>query len=356
MALDSAFWSGWPTTLLARPVQLGALLCLSLTLQPPVHAGEVLDAVKARGVLRCGVSEGIPGFSEQDAGGRWRGLDADFCRAVAAAVVGDPDRVQFVPLRASTRFPALQARRIDLLVRNTTWTLTREAMLKVQFPAVLFFDGQGFLVPAGSGITAAEQLQGATVCVEKGTTHERNLRDYFGARGLAVTPLVIDSAGEVAQAFFAGRCRAYTSDASQLAAMRLRAPEGPQAFTILPERISREPLAPAVWGGDPEWASVVRWVLYGLILAEEHGATRDTVDTVLAGGRTPLSRLTGAERDVLARALDLPPGWGLRAVKAVGNYGELYDRNVGAGSPLGIDRGLNRLWSQGGLMYAPPID
>jgi general L-amino acid transport system substrate-binding protein len=261
-----------------------------------------------------------------------------------------------VPLRASTRFPALQARRIDLLVRNTTWTLTREAVLKVQFPAVIFYDGQGFLVPTGSGITSPAELHGATVCVEKGTTHERNLKDYFGARGLAVTTLVVDSASEVAQAFFAGRCRAYTSDASQLAAMRLRAPGGPQAFAILPERISKEPLAPAVWGGDSEWASVVRWVLFALILAEEHGATRDTVDTVLAGGRTPLSRLTGEERGVLARALGLPAGWALRAVKAVGNYGELYERNVGAGSPLGIERGVNRLWTEGGLMYAPPID
>ena len=332
-------------------------ICVLAPVAPsPAHAGQILDAVKARGLLRCGVSEGIAGFSEKDAAGRWRGLDADFCRAVAAAVLGDGDRVEFVPLKSSTRFPALQARKIDLLVRNTTWTLTREAVLKVQFPAVLFYDGQGFLVPAGSGVTAPAQLHGATVCVEKGTTHERNLQEYFGTRGLSVTPLVIDGVREVAEAFFAGRCRAYTSDASQLAATRLRAPGGPQAFTILPERISREPLAPVVWGGDPEWTTVVRWVLYALILAEENGATRDNVDTVVAGGRTPLSRLTSDERGLLARTLGLPAGWAVRAVKAVGNYGELYERNAGRGSPLNIERGLNRLWTEGGLQYAPPID
>lgn len=339
-----------------KHVCLAVVLALALGALPPARAGEVLDAVKARGVLRCGVSEGIPGFSERDPAGQWRGLDADFCRAVAAAVLGEAGRVEFVPLKSSTRFPALQARRIDLLVRNTTWTLTREAVLRVQFPAVLFYDGQGFLVPAASGVTAPAELHGATVCVEKGTTHERNLKEYFGARGLPVTPLVVDSAREVAEAFFAGRCRAYTSDASQLAAVRSRAPGGPEAYTILRERISKEPLAPAVWGGDPEWATVVRWVLYVLILAEEYGATRDTVDAVVAGGRTPLSRLTGTERGILARSLGLPVGWALRAVKAVGSYGELYERNVGGASPLGMERGLNRLWTEGGLMYAPPID
>ena len=337
-------------------LRIAAIFVLALGLLSPVAAGEVLNAVKSRGVLRCGVSEGIPGFSERAADGQWRGLDVDFCRAVAAAVLGAPDKADFVPLKSSTRFPALQSNRIDLLVRNTTWTLTREAVLKVQFPAVLFYDGQGFLVPAESGITAPEQLQDATVCVEKGTTHGRNLMDYFGARGLPVTPLVIDSASEVATAFFAGRCRAYTSDASQLAAMRLRAPGGPQGFVILPEWISKEPLAPVVWGGDPEWTSVVRWVLYGLILAEENGATRDNVDKVAAGGHTPLSRLNYDERGLLAKSLGLEPGWAVRAVQAVGNYGELYERNVGRGSPLKIERGLNRLWTEGGLLYAPPID
>ncbi len=331
-------------------------LVLGLSVLSPVYAGEVLDAVKARGVLRCGVSEGIAGFSEKDATGRWRGLDADFCRAVAAAVLGDPERVEFLPLKASTRFPALQGRKIDLLARNTTWTFAREVALRLQFPAVLFYDGQGFMVPAGSGISRPADLHGASVCVEKGTTHERRLVPYFAARGLSVTPLVIDSAHEVADAFFAGRCRAYMSDASRLAAVRLAAPGGSASVEILPERISVEPLAPVVLDGDREWVSVVRWVVYALVMAEEHGATRDNLDAVLAGGLTPLSRLPAQERAVLSLGLGISPGWASRAIKAVGNYGEMYERNLGSGSPLRIERGPNRLWSQGGLLYAPPID
>lgn len=329
---------------------------LALGLLPPAHAGAVLDAVKSRGVLHCGVSEGIPGFSERDASGRWRGLDVDFCRAVAAAVLSDAEKVQFFPLKASTRFPALQIRKVDLLARNTTWTFTREAVLKVQFPAVLFYDGQGFLVPAASGITKPAELNGATVCVEKGTTHERNLLNYFGRRGLQVTPLVIDSAKDVAEAFFMGRCRAYTGDASQLYAARLRAPGGPQGYAILPERISKEPLAPVVWGGDPEWTTAVRWVLYALIFAEEQGITRANADAAATAEKGPYALLSGEARSLLMKSFGLPPGWAVRAIKAVGNYGELYERNVGRDSPLNIERGLNRLWSEGGLMYAPPIE
>lgn len=335
---------------------MAALCLLCVGLLPAVQAGEILESIKSRGSLRCGVSEGVPGFSEKDAVGRWRGLDADFCRAVAAAVLGDPERVQFVPLKASTRFPALAARRIDLLARNTTWTFAREVALGLQFPAVLFYDGQGFMVRAGSGIAKVADLNGATVCVEKGTTHERNLAFHFAAAGLSVTPLVIDSAREVVEAFHAGRCRAYTADGSRLAAVRLSAPGGPGSVEILPERISKEPLAPAVLGTDRDWVTLVRWVLYVLIAAEEYGATRDTVDAVLASGRTPLSRLTSDQKAVLAAALGITHGWAARAVKAVGNYGEMYERNLGSGSPLAIERGLNRLWSEGGLMYAPPID
>ena len=330
-----------------------ALLVLALAVLPRVEAAEVLNGVKARGQLRCGVSEGIPGFSEQDADGRWRGFDVDFCRAVAAAVLGDPDKVELVPLLASTRFPALQTRRIDLLLNNTTWTLTREAVLKVQFPGILFYDGQGFLVPAKMATLA--DLDGATICVERGTTHQRNLEAYFEAKGGSMKPLLIDSAPEAAKAFFAGRCRAYTSDASLLAAMRLRA-EDRQAFVILPERISREPFSPAVWGGDPEWATVIRWVLNVLIFAEEYGVTRDNLDAVIAENRNPLVRRTAEEANIIARSLGIETGWGIRALRAVGNYGEIYERNVGRDSPLKIERGLNRLWTQGGLHYAPPID
>lgn len=320
------------------------------------QAGEVLDRIKARGELRCGVSEGIAGFSARDAAGRWRGLDADFCRAVAAAALGDAEKVAFVPLKSSTRFPALQARTIDLLVRNTTWTLTREALLQVQFPAVLFHDGQAFMVAKSTGLIRLADLREGTVCVEKGTTHQRNLADHARAHGLAWQPLVIDSASAVAEAFFAGRCRAYTSDASQLAAARLGAPGGPQAFTILPERISKEPLGPVVVAGDGQWATLVRWVLYALILAEEQGVTQANVDTRAREQEGPMGRLLKPQDTKLAAAMGAKDDWALRAIQAVGNYGELYARNVGSGSPLNIERGLNRLWSDGGLMYAPPTD
>lgn len=332
------------------------LLVLAFAVLPRVEAAEVLNGVKARGQLRCGVSEGIPGFSEQYADGRWRGFDVDFCRAVAAAVLGDPDKVELVPLLTSARFPALQTRRIDLLLNNTTWTLTREAVLKVQFPGILFYDGQGFMLPAAANIATLADLDGATICLEKGTTHQRNLEAYFKARGGSVKPLVIDSASEAAQAFFAGRCRAYTSDASQLAAMRLQAPSDAGTFVILPERISREPLSAAVWGGDPEWATVIRWVLNVLILAEEYGVTRDNLDAVIAENRNPLVQRSAEEANVIARSMGIEPGWAMRALRAVGNYGEIYERNVGRDSPLKIERGLNRLWNQGGLHYAPPID
>ena len=343
--------SRWSTLL---PCLLSA--CVLALPVPPANAGKVLAMLKSRGMLHCGVSEGIPGFSERDAAGRWQGFDVDFCRAVAAAALGDGEKVQFVPLRASTRFPALQARKIDLLVRNTSWTLTREAILKLQFPAILFYDGQGFLVPDGSPVHAPSDLAGATVCIEKGTTHERNLRDYFAARDLAVTPLVFDSATGVADAFAAGRCLAYSSDASQLAAVRSRLPAGRDGWRILEERISKEPLAPVLWGGDPEWTTLVRWVLFALILAEESGVTQANLDQVLATDLTPLSRLSHDERALLADSLGLSAGWAARAVRAVGNYGEMFERNLGAGSPLGIERGLNRLWNQGGLLYAPSID
>jgi general L-amino acid transport system substrate-binding protein len=330
---------------------LGAVLPVA-----PARAGEVLDAVMARGVLRCGVSEGIAGFSEQDASGRWHGIDVDFCRAVAAAVLGDAQKVEFVSLKSSTRFPALQAKAIDVLVRNTTWTLTREALLKVQFPGVLFYDGQAFMVAKSAGIKALTELNAATVCVEKGTTHHQRLADVFAARGLAVKPLVVDSSKEVAETFFAGRCRAYTSDASQLAAVRARAPGGAQGFEILPERVSKEPLGPVVGGGDTEWVTVVRWVLFALIAAEERGVTRANVDAVVQQSQGAAWRLVNGTDERLARALGVRRDWVVRAVKAVGNYGEMYERNLGHDSTLNIERGPNRLWTEGGLLYAPPID
>jgi general L-amino acid transport system substrate-binding protein len=332
-----------------------AMLVLTLAALPAAEAGEVLNGVKARGQLRCGVSEDIPGFSEQDAGGAWRGLDVDFCRAVAAAVLGAPDKVEFIPLRTSARFPALRTRRVDLLLGSATWTLTREAVLKVQFPGILFYDGQGFMVPAAANVGSIADLDGARVCVEEGTTNERTLTAYFQAQGWSVQPVVADSAPKAADTLFAGGCAAYTADAAQLSAMRLRAPGGPQAFAILSERISREPLSPAVWGGDPEWTTVVRWVLNVLILAEYYGVTRDDPDAVIAERVNPWPR-ADEDREHIAKGMGIPTGWARRLLQAVGNYGEIYERNVGRDSPLKIERGLNRLWTEGGLHYAPPID
>lgn len=341
-----------------RTKWLPALFALTIaaTLSSCLSAGEILDTIRNRDRLRCGVSEGIAGFSEQDAKGRWQGLDADFCRAVAAATLGDPNKVEFVPLKASTRFPALQARRIDMLVRNTSWTLTREALLKLQFPAVLFYDGQAFMVPKTQGVGHLAELREGSVCIEKGTTHEQNLADYSREQGLQLRPLIIDSASEAATAFFTGRCKAYSADASQLAAARLGAPGGATAYVILPERISKEPLGPVVSQGDEQWTSAVRWVFYALLLAEEHGMTQANIESRARELNGSLGKLLRGEDLRLARALGLQPDWALRAVSAGGHYGELYARNLGEHSPLAIERGLNRLWNAGGLMYAPPLD
>jgi general L-amino acid transport system substrate-binding protein len=346
-----------PRLLLALPT----LFFLVFFIRPAL-AGDILAGIKARGELRCGVSEGIAGFSEQDANGRWQGMDADFCRAVAVAVIGDAEKVEFLPLRASTRFPALQSGRIDLLVRNTSWTMARELSFGVQFPGVLFYDGQGFMVPEAANVAAVGDLQGATICVEKGTTHLDNLTGYAIDKGLSVTPLVLDSASEVSAAFFAGRCKAYTSDASHLAAVRLDAPAGtggPGAFRILPERISKEPLSPVVLDHDPQWTSLVRWVLYALILAEEHGITRDNVAEkwpTLKQRRIQTWKLAGGNEINFGQLMGASDEWAMKVIAAVGNYGEVYERNVGRESPLNIERGLNRLWNEGGLMYAPPVD
>ena len=328
------------------------LLLLACAGPVPAAAGEVLHAVQARGVLRCGVSEGIAGFSARDASGRWSGMDADFCRAVAAAALGSADQVQFVPLSSSGRFPALQAGGIDLLVRQTTWTLGREIGLGARFAGILLYDGQGFLVPAAGGAKTVAALAGATICVEKGTTHADNLLDHFSGHGLKVQPLVLDSTAALAAAFFAGRCQACSSDASQLASLRAAAPGGPAGWVILDERISKEPLGPVVANGDEAWVTLVRWVLFVLVAAEEQGVTRAN-----AAARLPepgLKRSLGAA-DEFSKALGVAPGWALRALQAGGNYGELFERNLGGASALKLERGLNRPWNQGGLLYAPPL-
>jgi general L-amino acid transport system substrate-binding protein len=338
-------------------ILLGFLLALAGV---PSYAqaadGETVTAVKARGVLRCGVSEGVAGFSAKDANGRWAGMDVDFCRALAAAALGDGNKVEFVPLKASARFPALDMREIDVLSRNTTWTLLREGALGVQFAGVLFYDSQAFMVP-GKGALQGERravalLKGATVCVQKDTSTLDHLIAYSSANGLSIRPLVMDSADEASRAFFAGRCAAYTADASYLTALRLQAPGGAAAFEILPERISKEPLGPVVRGGDESWLTLVRWVLLTLIAAEEIGVTRENLQTRM---RDPLIQQALVPDDTVTRTIGVETGWTIRALKSAGNYGEMFDRNVGAHSPLGLERGINGLWTHGGLMYAPPL-
>ena len=320
----------------------------------PLYAavGDTLVKVRTRGTLRCGVGEGIPGFSLKDPSGRWSGLDADFCRAVAAAALGDGNKVTFVPLGASARFPALRGGTIDVLVRNTTWTLAREAGLQVRFAGVLFYDGQGFMVPAKSRIKRPAQLKGATVCVEKGTTSEENLEHYSKATSLGIKALVLDSSPEVANAFFASRCAAMSGDAARLAAVRVSAPAGSQAFVILPELISKEPLAPAVRAQDEDWLTLVRWVLNVLVAAEELGITSQNARKSMAD--PSLERGLRATEEV-NRALGTDDDWPLRVVESVGNYGEMFERNLGQGSPFKLERGLNAQWTQGGLMYSPPF-
>jgi len=362
-------------THILRLLMAAALLLIATCGLAYAAAGDTLAQIKSRGELRCGVSDGIPGFSSRDAKGLMTGMDVDFCRAVAAVVLGDATKVTFVQLRASERFPALKGGTVDLLARNTTWTLSREISLKVLFAGTLFYDGQGFMVPKkvdqlkvveakkavaskskppvkkAGGVTIAS-LDKAKICIEKGTTHLQNLTNTFAARGMSFEPVIVDSASGVADAFFAGRCAAYTSDAAQLAAARVRAPGGASAYLILPERISKEPLGPAVRAGDDDWLILVRWVLFTLVDAEEMGLTRNNV---LQRLREPeMQQLISLGNDA-NKALGIPVGAGVRAIQSVGNYGEMFERNVGRDSPLKIERGLNKLWTQGGLMYAPPI-
>ncbi len=333
---------------------LSACLALAATVSADVRAadGATLAQIRARGSVRCGVSEGIQGFSVKDGSGQWSGLDVDFCRAVAAAALGDSARVVYVPLRASARFPALYQGSVDLLARNTTWTLLREATLDVQFAGILYYDTQAFLVRRPGGAQSAAGLKGATVCVEKGTSSELHLRQYSADHQLDIQPLSFNSATEARNAFQSERCSAYSADASRLAAVRLEAPGGPQTADILPERIAREPLSPVVRGGDRQWLTLVRWVLFALVTAEEVGVTRDNLQARLADPAVKRA-LTGD--DAIARSLGVEQGWMVRAVRSVGNYGEMFDRNLGPGSPIKLDRGLNRLWTQGGLMIAPPL-
>jgi len=278
----------------------------------------------------------------------------DICRAISAAVFGDSEKVKYVPLTAQQRFTALQSGEVDLLSNNTTWTLTRDTELGFNFAPVVFYDGQGFMVPKKLGVKTAKELNGATVCVSPGTTTELNLADYFRANKMEFKPVVIEKRDEALNAFFSGRCDVFTGDSSALNADRLSQAPNPDDYVILPERISKEPLAPVVRHGDEEWNDIVRWVVYALIDAEEKGITSKNVDDMLKSDNPNIKRILGVTPG-MGKALGVDEKWVYNIVKQVGNYGESFDRNVGAGSPLKIERGLNKLWTQGGLQYAPPI-
>lgn len=333
--------------------QTAVLLAISIVvLIGNAYAGKTLDAIKARGTIKCGVNTGLAGFAVADSQGNWTGLDAETCKALAAAVFGDAKKVEFVPLSAQQRFTALQSGEVDVLMRNTTWTLTRDASLGLHFAGVTFYDGQGFMVPKDLGVKSAKELNGAEICVQTGTTTELNLADYFRANGMSFKPVVFENLEESKTAFFNGRCQAYTTDRSGLASIRASDAPDASAYVILPETISKEPLGPVVRRGDDEWFAIVKWLVYALIEAEENGITSANVDQMKESKEPSVQRLLGASGD-MGKTLGLDNAWAAQAIKAVGNYGELYARNV---EPIGLPReGLNQLWTKGGLMYAMPI-
>lgn len=317
-------------------------------------AAGTLDDVKARGSLNCGVTTGLAGFAAPDATGEWKGIDAAFCRAVAAAVLGDATAVEFIPTTGKTRFTALASGEIDMLARNTTWTLSRDVDLKFDFLGVNYYDGQGFMVPKSLGVSSAKDLDGATVCVQTGTTTELNLADYFRSNNISYQPVPIETNAEGAQQYLAGACDTYTTDASGLASTRATF-ENPGDHTLLPEIISKEPLGPLVRHGDNEWGDVVRWTLNALITAEELGVTSANVAEMSTGAGNPeIARLLGTE-GTLGEMLGLDADWAMRAIATQGNYGEIFARNIGEDTPVGLARGLNAQWTDGGLLYSPPF-
>ena len=319
----------------------------------PANAQATLKAVQERGVLSCGVSQGLPGFSAPDDTGKWSGLDVDFCRAIAAVTLNDPLKVKFVPLSAKDRFTALQSGEVDVLSRNTTWSLSRDTSLGLNFTAVMYYDGQGFLVRKALKVNSALELNGASVCVQTGTTNEQNLSDYFRANGMKYEVVAFATADETIKAYESGRCDVFTSDVSQLYAERLKVTV-PDDHVVLPEIISKEPLGPVVRHGDDQWFDIVKWTVFALVNAEELAVTQKNVDEMTKSPKPEIARLLGKDGN-LGEQLGLTKDWVVRIVKAVGNYGESFDRNVGAGSKLRISRGLNKLWNQGGIQYAPPV-
>jgi general L-amino acid transport system substrate-binding protein len=333
-------------------VFLGTLA--SAGLAAGVAAAATLDDVKARGELICGTNTGLAGFAAPDANGVYQGFDVAICKAVAAAVLGDATKVRFVPTTSETRFTALASGEIDMLVRNSTWTFSRDVDLKFDFVAVNYYDGQGFMVRKDLGVSSAKELDGATVCIQTGTTTELNLADFFKTNNISYTPVAVADDSEAQRQFIAGACDAYTTDASGLAASRATLPDS-DSYIILPEIISKEPLGPLVRHGDNVWGDVVRWTFYALVAAEELGITSANVNEIAASATNPeVKRLLGTEGDMGAM-LGLDAEWAKRAIAAGGNYGEIFAANIGESTPIGLARGLNAQWTQGGLMYAPPF-
>ena len=332
-----------------------AIAALSALASAPAHAGKTLEGIKARGQVVCGVNTGLAGFAAADSAGKWSGLDVDVCRALAAATLSDPEKVKFVPLNAQQRFTALQSGEVDILSRNTTFTLTRDASLGLSSTVTNYYDGQGFMVTAKSKIKSAKQLKGQTVCVQSGTTTEKNLTDYSKSNGLNIKPVVFEKLEAAENAYFTGRCVAYTTDASGLSSTRSKVAKDPKDHVILPDLISKEPLGPVVRRGDDEWFAIVKWVMYGLLEAEENGVTQANVDQMKSSTSPVVQRLLGGGNEDTGKLLGLDKEWLARAIKATGNYGESFERNVGPKSPLGLPRGLNNQWNKGGLMYAYPV-
>ncbi len=327
--------------------------CITVLAMAAIASAGTLDEVKARGYIKAGVNGSVFGFSMPDDKGEWKGLDVDTAKAVAAAVFGDASKVKFSALTAVQRLPALQSKEIDVLCRNTTQTLSRETQSGLNFAQVNYYDGQGFLISKKLGVKSAKELDGATVCVLPGTTTEMNAADYFRTNGMKWSPVVIENTAELNKAFFAGRCDVLTSDASQLAAQRSVAPN-PAEYELLPEIISKEPLAPVVRHGDDQWYDIVNWTVMAMIQAEEFGITSKNVDEMMASNNPGIKRFLGVTPGMGAQ-LGLDDKWAYNIVKQVGNYGEIFDRNIGPDTPLGLQRGLNALWTDGGLMYASPI-
>ena len=347
--------------------KIGLILALIIVLAIPVsgYFGDkpnkfeviketgLLETVKERGYIVCGVNSGLPGFAAQDEEGNWTGLDVDFCRAVSAAVFGDADKVEYIGLNSAQRFPTLASKSIDILSRNTTWTISRDVNLMFEFAGVSYYDGQGFLIPTELGITSATQLNGAFVCITPETTSELNLNDYFAEQNMAYMPVYVEGNKDAKAKLFAGECDVFTTDASGLASARAGA-DNPEDWVVLPEIISKEPLGPLVRQGDQEWEDIVRWTHFIMINAEEAGITMYNVDMMLTAKSKEVKRILGVE-GYIGPMLGLGMKFGYNIIKQVGNYGESFERNVGPNTPLALERGLNNLWKNGGVMYVPPI-